>query len=134
MDKQAAPEVHSLTKGFGTEREVIQRGQEVQKEGVSGLFVNDAGGKESIKPAILWTSEKPGCFKGVDKAAYSELLLACKVMGGRRHYASCPSQGKQPIEVTKRSAVLLMDNTGCIPTRSFREYSNIKIMFQKLAV
>ena len=70
MEKQAAPEGHSLTKGFGTEREVMQRGQKVQKKGASGLFGNDAGGKECIKPGIVWTSEKPQCFKGVDKAAY----------------------------------------------------------------
>ena len=37
----------------------MQRGQEMQTEGDSSIFVNAAGDKEGIKPVVVWTSENP---------------------------------------------------------------------------
>ena len=104
-------------------------GREKSKQRVTvAFFVNAAGGKEP--PIVIWKSEKPWCFKGVDKTK-----LPVTYFSQPKSWMTGDILDKIPTKLNHRlsarhqSILLLMDNVGCHPPEYKEKYSNIKETF-----
>ena len=85
---------------------------------------------ETETRVVIGMSERPGCFKGVDK-----LHLPVKYFHQKKAWMSSEILDKvlsafnQKMKGKDRSILLLMDNAGCHPEYLKDKYSNIKIVF-----
>ena len=111
------------------EREKVQ-GREKSKLRITIAFlVNAVGDKED--PVVIWTSERPSCFRSVDirtlpiqyyhqKKAWMIGDILNKVL----------INFNRKMSQQKRSVLLLMDNIGHHPSELKEKYSNVKILYQ----
>ena len=105
------------------------QGREKTKQKVTvAYFVNAAGGKEPL--IVIWKSEKPRCFKGVNKTklpvtyfsqpnSWMTKDILDKILTKPTHCLSTRHQ----------SILLLMDNAVCHPPECKEKYSKIKVTF-----
>ena len=117
-------------KGLGQKGKLCKGGKSCKQRVTVAFFVNAAGGKEGIKPIVVWTSENLRCFKGVDKSCLlvSFYSQAKSWMTGDIMHRVLLKVNNQ-LKSQSRSIALLMDNAGCHPQNLLGKYSNIKILF-----
>ena len=106
-----------------TERKIMQGWK---KEQITvAFFVNGAGEKED-KPIVIWKSEKPRCFKRVDKTqlpvqyhSQPKAWMTASIM----HSVLTKLNNKMRAQC--RSILLIMANAGCHPEDLPEKYRNI---------
>ena len=115
-------------KGFGMKRKQCKEGKKCKQRMTVALFVNAAGEKET--PVVIWKSENPRCFKGIDKSklAVSYFSQQKSWMTGEILYNVLTKLNRQ-LSAKQWSILLMMDNAGCHPPDLKDKYSNIKILF-----
>ena len=114
--------------GFGTKGSACHGGKKSKQRFTVVVIVNADGEKEL--PVVIWKSQKPRCFKGVNIS-----ILPV-------HYYSQPMAWMTgeilDVNLTKlnrkfssqsRNVALLLDNAGCHPHELKETYSHIKLIF-----
>ena len=120
----------SLTRGYLNEL----NNANVEKILTFTFLISAARGSE-VKPIVIWKSEKPRCFKGVNK---SQLPVLCYshskvwMTGGMLDYLL--SQINRKLRGNSHSVLTLMNNTGCHLENLIQKYTNIKILIYLLTL
>lgn len=106
------------------------KGGEKSKQQITvAFFVNGVGEKE-YKPIVIWKSEKPHCFKRVDKTqlpvqyhSQPKAWITASIMH------SVLTKLNNKMRAQSCSILLIMDNAGCHPEDLAEKYSNIRVIF-----
>ena len=116
-------------KGLAQKGSACKGGKKSKQRVTVAIFINASGEKE-FKPAVIWKSENPRCFKGVDKSnlpvqyySQAQFWMTSEIM----HILLKKLSSK--IKAQGRSILLLMDNAGCHPQDLLEKYSNITVIF-----
>ena len=114
-------------KGFGQRGKQCKGGKKSKHRFTIALMANAAGGKE--KPIVIWKSENPRCFKGVDKNSLPVTYYSQKKAWMTVDiFRSILTAWNRKLQAKDRSILLLIDNAGCHPTESQCKFSNIKVV------
>ena len=116
--------------GLGQKGKACKGGKKSKHRFTVALFVNAAGGKEGIKPVVIWKLEAPCRCKGLDKGRlpvnyYSQ--SKSWMTGDIIHHVLQKINAQ--LKSQCRSILLLIDNAGCHPEDLLEKYSNIKVVF-----
>ena len=112
-------------RGFGQKGKECKGGKKCKQR----LTVASAAG-ETETPIVIGMSERPRCFKGVNKSH-----LPVKYFHQKKAWMSSEILDKvlsafnPKMKAKDRSILLLMDNAGCHPEYLKEKYSHIKIVF-----
>ena len=103
-------------KGLGQKGMLCKGGKSYKQRVTVAYSVNAAGGKEGIKPIVVWTSENPRCLKGVDKRCLPVSFYSqAKSWMTRDIMHRVLLKVNNQLKSQSRSIALLMDNAGCHP-------------------
>ena len=114
--------------GFGQRGKQCHGGKKSKQRFTITLIANAAGGKE--KPIVIWKSNNPRCFKGVDKKSlpvryYSQQ----KAWMTADIFNAILTEWNRKLQAKGRSILLFIDNAGCHPRDSAGRFSNIKVVY-----
>ena len=115
-------------RGFGQKGKECKGGKKCKQRLTVALMASAAG--ETETPVVIGMSERPRCFKGVDKSH-----LPVKYFHQKKAWMSSQildqvlSAFNQTMKAKDRSILLLMDNAGCHPVYLKDKYSNIKTVY-----
>ena len=116
-------------KGFGEKSKACHGGKKSKNRAMIAFLVNASGQSESL-PIVIWKSENPRCFKGVNKAKlpvqyYSQqkAWMTSEIM------RDILKTQNRKLKLANRSVILLLDNAGCHPPDVKDCYTNIKVGF-----
>ena len=114
--------------GFGKRGSQCKGGKKAKQRVTIALLANAEGEKEA--PVVIWKSESPRCFKGVDKTKLPvQYFSQSKGWMTGEILDRVLSKFNRKLRSKNRSIALLMDNAGCHPPELKEKYSNIKIIF-----
>ena len=115
-------------KGFGEKGKQCKGGKKSKLRVTIAFIVSAQGEKED--PIVIWTSERPRCFRGLDVSSLPVTYFQQKKawMTGDIMNKILSSFNRKMIH-QKRSVLLLMDNAGCHPQNLIDKYSNVKVIF-----
>ncbi|XP_065831030.1 tigger transposable element-derived protein 4-like [Oscarella lobularis] len=115
-------------KGFCTKGQACKGGKKSKLRVTVALIANAAGGTE--KPVVIYRSEKPRCFKGIEKSQLPvqyhnqpNSWMTSKIL------ETVLSKLNRKLSAQKRSILLFLDNAGCHPKELMSKFTNIKIVF-----
>ena len=116
-------------KVLGQKGKLCKGGKKSNGRMTVALFVKVARGKE-IKAAVIWKSENPRCFKGVDKNSLpvDYFFQAKSWMTGEIMHNILQKVNRR-LRLEGRSILLLMNNAGCHPKDLSTKFSNINVVF-----
>ena len=113
-----------------SERSKQCRGGKKCKQWITVTFIVNAAGESEVKPIVIWKSDNPRCFKGVDKSQLPVLYFShSKAWMTGEILDAVLSQIDRKLRISGRFVLLLMDNAGCPPQSLMQKYANIKIVF-----
>lgn len=93
-----------------------------------GLIVNADGEKEV--PIVIWKSEKPRCFKGINVSTFPvHYYSQSKPWMNGEILDKVLTKLNRKFSSQHRNVALLLDNAGCHPEELKGKYSNIKLIF-----
>ena len=120
---------HCLRKALVRKVKHVMEGKKSKNRATIAFLVNASGQSDSL-PIVIWKSENPRCFKGVNKAKlpvqyYSQqkAWMTSEIM---RHILKTQNR---KLKLANRSVLLLLDNAGCHPPDVKDCYTNIKVVF-----
>lgn len=118
-------------KGLAQKGKMCKGGKKPKHRLTIAFFVNSLGVKE-FKPVVIWKSENPRCFKGVDKSKLPVLYYHQKkawMTGDIMH--TVLQKLNNAMKKESRSIILFIDGAGCHPPDLSEpgKFSNIKIIF-----
>ena len=113
-------------KGFNQRTKACKGG----KQSKSVTFLVNAVGTSEAMPVVIWKSDKPRCFKKVEKSQFPVQYLSQKKawMTGEI-LDKVLSKINRTLRVNGLSVLLLMDNAGCHPQDLQHKYTKIMIVF-----
>lgn len=106
------------------------KGGKQSKQRKTVTFIVNAVGASEAKPIVIWKSDKPRCFKRVNKSQ-----LPVQYFSQKKAWMTGDildqvlSKINRTLRVNGRSVILLMDNAGYHPEELQHKYTNIKIVF-----
>ena len=106
------------------------KGGKQSKQWITVTFIVNAAGASESKPIVIWKSDKPRCFKKVNKSQLPVQYFSQKkawMTGGILDQVLSKINGT--LRMNGHSVLLLMDNAGCHPEELQRKYTNIKIVY-----
>ena len=113
-------------KGLAEKKEAFRGGKQSKMCTTLVFFVNNALGESESPPIVIWKSQNPRYFKGVNKSqlpvwyySQSKLWMSGEIL----NEILCK------LVREKRSVLLFIDNAGCHPSDIVDKYSNIKVVF-----
>ena len=115
-------------RAFGQKGKECKGGKNCKQRLTVALMANAAG--ETETPVVIGMSERPRCFKGVDKSH-----LPVKYFNQKKAWMSSEILDKvlsafnQKMKGKDHSISLLMDNAGCHPQYFKDKYSNSRLFF-----
>lgn len=114
--------------GFGRKQSQCSGGKKSKQRVTVALIANAAGEKE--KPIVVWKSQKPRCFKGVNTASLPvQYFSQGKAWMTGEILESILRKLNRRLCTQGRRVALLLDNAGCHPEDLKDHFSNIKIIF-----
>ena len=113
--------------GFAKKGSQCKGGKRAKQRVTIALIANAEGEKEA---AVIWKSESPRCFKGIDKSKLPvQYFSQPKAWMTGNILDRVLSKFDRQLKSKGRSIALLMNNAGCHPPEMKDKYSNIKIIF-----
>ena len=114
--------------GFGIKGVQCHGGKKSKHRFTVVLIVNADGEKEV--PIIIWKSEKPRCFKGINVSTLPvHYYSQSKAWMNGEILDKVLTKLNRKFSSQHRNVALLLDNAGCHPEELKGKYSNIKLIF-----
>ena len=114
--------------GFGQRGKQCKGGKKSKQRFTIALIANAAGGKE--KPIVIWKSDNPRCFKGVDKKSLPVSYYSqSKAWMTGDIFNDILGAWNKKLQPQGRLILLLIDNAGCHPRDSQSRFSSIRVVY-----
>ena len=116
-------------KGFGQKVKECKGGKKCKQRFTVTFIVNGVGKSEG-KPIIIWKSENPRCFKGINKSELpAEYFSQPKAWMTGEILHKVLAKIDTQLKREGRSVILFMDIAGCHLPDLKEKYSNMKIVY-----